>query len=170
MADPYRNLTEAQKALTPLERVEAGTYQMVPYDAVTNRGMYEDGHRLLFDAMMADIAALSDQIGATAAAALVGASAPRTVVRLDADTFYEAGNKTADYPSHRAVVLAQTASGVGYVSIVTYNSGAGRTEVTVTGITVDAGLTQAVLGLDPKYAPQPDPVVLSGTIVIQSFM
>jgi hypothetical protein len=154
MADPYRNLTEAQKALTPLERVLAGTYQMVPYDAVTNRGLYEDGHRLLFDAMMADIAALTEQVGAAAAAALVGAAAPRTVVRLDADTFYESGNKTADYPANRAVVLAQTASGVGYVTSATYNSGANRTEVTVTGITVDTGLTQAVLGLDPKYAPK----------------
>ncbi|KAF0234076.1 MAG: hypothetical protein FD177_988 [Desulfovibrionaceae bacterium] len=154
MADSYRNLTEAQKALTPLERVLAGTYQMVPYDAATNRGLYEDGHRLLYDAMMADAAALTEQMGATAAAILIGSLTPRTVVRLTSASFYETGNKAADYPANRAVVLAQTSSGVGYVASATYNSGADRTEVTVTGITVDTGLTQAVLGLDPKYAPK----------------
>lgn len=154
MADPYRNLTTAQRAMAPRERIEDGTYQLVPYDAATNKGLYEDGHRLLFDAMMADVAALTEQVGATAAAALIGANAPRAVSRVSASSFAEAGNKTGDYPAGRAVVLAQTASGAGYVVSATYNAGLGRTEVSVEGVAVDAGLTQAVLGLDPKYGPK----------------
>lgn len=103
---------------------------------------------------VAGINLLATALAGAAEEILAEALAPRTVVRLDADTFYESGNHVDDYPATRAVVLAQTASGVGYVSSATYNSGSNRTEVTVTGITVDTGLTQAVLGLDPKYAPK----------------
>ena len=103
---------------------------------------------------ISDMNTFAQQLAAIDSTELGGEPLFRAVVRLTSASFYEAGNHVGDYPATRAVVLAQTASGVGYVSSATYNSGANRTEVTVTGITVDTGLTQAVLGLDPKYAPK----------------
>lgn len=106
------------------------------------------------NAAVAAMNTFAQQLAAIDSNELGGEPLFRTVVRLTSASFYQTGNVTGDYPALRAVVLAQTASGVGYVSSATYNSGANRTEVTVTGITVDTGLTQAVLGLDPKYMPQ----------------
>jgi hypothetical protein len=150
--DPYRYLTAAQRAMTPQQRwllYNGGAYD--PADKPF--GLGEGGQDYLFEAWKADFDVLL-AMGQATVAELFAGNEPRTVSRLSASSFAEAGNVTGDYPAGRAVVLAQTASGVGYVVSAIFNSGANRTEVTVEGVTVDAGLTQCALGLDPRYAPK----------------
>jgi len=165
MADPYRNLTPAQRSMTPLARVLDGTYQLVPYDPSSNRGLYEDGHRLLFDAMVADLAALAGQAAHDAARAEAGAGQTSAwleetsgaVSRLSDTTFRVAGvDMTARYVAGRAVLLDQTTDAFGYVSDSAYSGG--NTTVVVSGCVVDAGLTRAFYGQDPRNAPEPSSV------------
>lgn len=160
MQDPYRNLTTAQQAVTPLARVEAGTYQMVPYDEATNTGLYEDGHRLLMDAMLADMAALVEAI--LSQVALVASAANQqqawqletaAISRLGSSQIAVTGYRANIYTVGRAVQLVQTANASGRVSAVSYNSGTGLTTITLTGCTVDTGLTQLWFGQDPANAP-----------------
>lgn len=151
--DPYQYLNDSERAMSPAQRL--ALYNLNPYDPVSNRfGLGEGGQAYLWMAVLADWVAISGQLGALGAQLLVGSLAPRTVHYLTASTFYEAGNVVGDYAASRALILAQTASGTGYVSSAVYDSVNARTVVTVGDLAVDSGLTQSVLGLDPAYAPK----------------
>jgi hypothetical protein len=76
-----------------------------------------------------------------------------TVTFVDASSFKVAGDVTAVYVQHRAVKLTQTSDGKGYVVSSVYSSGPDETTVTVTGITVDSGLTAVEYGQEFENMP-----------------
>lgn len=67
-----------------------------------------------------------------------------------------------NFKTNRAIKAIQTASGTGYVSSSSYDPGTGLTTVTVSGIVLDAGLSQVWFGQDPDNAPQLLPDIPSG--------
>lgn len=79
------------------------------------------------------------------------------LTRLSASQFTVAAaglNLTTLYKVNRALSVIQNASGYGYVAASAYD-GVSVTTVTVTGLTLDAGLTSVSLGQDPANAPGP---------------
>ncbi|MFP5238358.1 MAG: discoidin domain-containing protein [Acidobacteriota bacterium] len=156
----YDKVTAALMALSVLDRFKLYSGASYRQDGTLEQqaGFGEGGVDANFTAYNADFAAVVEMAQALAAQ-IFGANPPRTVTRLSATSFAEAGNHAAEYTARRAVVLGQTTPGVGHVVSASYNAGASRTEVVVEDIVVDAGLTQAVLGIDPAYAPRLDTYV-----------
>lgn len=166
MVDPYRNLTAAQRLLTPKERIDAGTYLLVPYDASTNKGLYEDGHRLLFDAMMADISAVDKEVSDNAAVAASAASQSGAWVKETAPVLYLSAttlqitgvDRTGLAKSNRPFfVKLGTSIYYGSISVsspATYTGG--NTVLTVVmknGQPLDGTLAELDWGQDPDNAP-----------------
>lgn len=83
------------------------------------------------------------------------------VARISGTQFSVAGDKTAIYKKDRAILLDQTVDAYGHVAIdSTYSSGTGLTTVTVTGATVDSGLTAVQYGQPVVSAPNMTPKTL----------
>ncbi|MDY6789677.1 MAG: phage tail protein [Thermodesulfobacteriota bacterium] len=89
-----------------------------------------------------------------------------TVTFVDASSFKVSGNVTAIYAQHRAVKLTQTSDDKGYVVSAVYSSP--DTTVTVTGCTVDSGLTAVEYGQEVENKPYNPNTVPSGAEVLWS--
>lgn len=80
---------------------------------------------------------------------------PNTVARFSDSSFSVAGDRTDVYTENRAISLTQTASAKGYVTSSSYSAGTpGSTTVSVTGCTVDSGLSAVDFGQEPQNAPK----------------
>lgn len=73
---------------------------------------------------------------------------------LNAASFALKGDWSAFFPVHRAVRVFQNADAAGYVASSNYEARAGRTVVTVVGLSLDAGLVLVEVGHDVKAAPR----------------
>ena len=157
-------------AATPKERLSLGYngtgtgvcgYNGQPYDAILNPGgMDGNGVAVNWINMCADMVA----IGLTAAqmvqmvtSYLAGVNGwtqeVAAISRLSSAQFTVPGDKTLVYKVTRALSVFQSTPGTGHVSMSSYSAGTGLTTVTVSGITIDAGLSEIWLGQDPDNAP-----------------
>lgn len=142
-------------------------YNSNGYNAQTNpHGFGDDGYetefpRSLEDAATAVSAAAELVDMARAAANQAGSWLQETlpVVRLSDTQIGVIGPETASspYKPHRRIRLMQTTAGTGSIESALYNGEAGQVVVTVTGLVVDAGLTEVWLGQDPDNSPQQTP-------------
>ncbi|WP_243546212.1 glycine-rich domain-containing protein [Pseudodesulfovibrio tunisiensis] len=73
---------------------------------------------------------------------------------LNAASFALKGDWSAFFPVHRAVRVFQNADAAGYVASSNYEARAGRTVVSVAGLSLDAGLVLVEVGQDVKAAPR----------------
>jgi hypothetical protein len=77
------------------------------------------------------------------------------VARVSGTQFTVTGDKTAIYKANRALYVTQTSSAYGFVSVdSTYSGGTGLTTVTVTGVTIDTGITSVQYGQPVTNAPK----------------
>ena len=159
MANPYRYMNATEQAMPPAARILL--YNLGAYDVVSNRfGLGEGGQFYLLEAMLADMQSVGASAGTYASMVsgyLAGVNGwtqeTGSLARLSATQFTVSGvDKTSVYKAGRALSAIQTASGYGYVSVSSYAGG--LTTVTVTGVSLDAGLSQVWLGQDPTNAPK----------------
>jgi hypothetical protein len=81
-----------------------------------------------------------------------------TPTRASASTFTLIGYHLDVAITDRPIFLDQTNPARGWVSTASYNSGTGLTTVTVTGCSIDEGLTSVWWGQEPSDAPRPQDI------------
>ena len=91
-----------------------------------------------------------------------------TIARISASQFTVSGDRTAIYTARRALCLTQTTSAYGYVLASSYDSSAGLTTVTVTGCTIDTGLSMVQCGQTVVNAPKWNPALTEPILEAQS--
>jgi len=137
-----------------------------PYDPNTNPGgMDGNGVGINWVNMAADLVALgaSSAMAASIAASYSANSTGWTVethtpIQFISSTQFSVGGgvdlSMSIYKVNRALALTQSSSGYCYVSGASYNSGTGKTTVTVMGgVAVDSGLSALSFGQDPANDP-----------------
>jgi microcystin-dependent protein len=91
-----------------------------------------------------------------------------TVTYENATSFKVAGDWTGVYTQHRAVKLTQTSNAKGYVVSSVYYSGPDETRVTVTGATVDYGLSAVEYGPEKENSSYNPNIVPTGAEMMWS--
>lgn len=163
-------------ALTPAERLKLGYngtgsgycgYNGEKYDPILNPGgMDGNGVTVNWINMAADMVSLgfsTAQKAEMVSSVLLGSNGwgsvdGATISRLSETQFAisvtaSPQDLTSIFKTRRALSLVQTASAYGYVSSSSYNASTGLTTVTVSGVVLDAGLSEVLFGQDPDNAP-----------------